>query len=155
VRKVDGSGFIGYLEGEYVPIDMPLIEKPYRDLPVPFEVTRRRLHGPPTEAFRESELHLTLDKDSSDERLIRRLLEAGLYGAYLPKSSHTSLVLTAQGRRNTIGELFQILRGYLESAGGVVRGTLKEEIAIRHALFGITTAALPEVVDQLTFGSIR
>lgn len=147
---VEQGEFVGYLEGEYIKCDDVIEERPYIDLPVPFQVTRRRLTGAMGEEFRQTELHLVMDRDASDPRLVDRLLRAGLYGVYMPKGDHVAVVLTAQGFIRDIGPLLGQLRTYLSQAGGTVRGTLKEERAIRHRLFGIAAADLPEIVEKVT-----
>ncbi len=142
-------GLIGYIEGEYIPFDDEISFKPYVELPVPFKIERRRLH--PDEKFRQSELHLVLDAVESDGQLISRLLEAGLYGAYLPKKDHTALVLTAQGYIKDISPLIESLRTYLHEAGGAKRCSLKEERALKSTLFGITVKDLPEVIENVDY----
>jgi hypothetical protein len=77
------------------------------------------------------------------------MLEAGLYGAYLPKTHGTFIVLTIQGFAKDIFAVGEALRSYLAQAGGAVGCTLKEELAIRYKLYGITSAECPEIVDQV------
>jgi hypothetical protein len=153
------DGFKGYLEGEHV---RP--ERTFREVPcllkgasvepsrfaVPFRIKRRRLRS--TETFRASELHLTLDKDASDQRLIRSLLDAGLYGAYAQKADHKALVLTAQSMsRSEIRELLRAVDAYVNFIGGAVRASLKEEVAIDHVLIGVSPEDLPEVIDEVAY----
>ena len=111
------------------------------------------MRGTIDERFRETEIHLALDKDRSDPRVLRKMLDAGLYGAYLPKGEHTGLILTAQGFKRDIVPLRNALETYLHKAGGVARATLKEERAIAHKLIGITPHELPEIVDRVTYFS--
>jgi hypothetical protein len=146
-----GPGHIrGYLEGERIPVDMTLPEKPYMPFETPpFQIHRRRLDPRRGEVFREKEIHLTLDKDESDPDLIRDLLEAGLYGAYVPKSDHTALVLTMQGSRGVVDQLTEMLLPYLYETGGLVRASFKDEFAIRHERFGVSVEELPEVADWI------
>ncbi len=145
-----GSGFVGYLEGEYISRDIALSQKPYDEqVRFPFAIEKRRLGD--NEIFRETEFHLVLDGDKSDPRLITKLLDSGLYGAYLDKRSYRALVLTMQGYRGDITSLMDSTIEYLDRAGGVVRGTIKEERAIRHRLFGITPVDLPEIADKITY----
>ncbi|GEM_PF-1212508 len=146
-------GFTGYIEGEYVKSDEVLGEHySYTGLPVPFRITRRRLlgHGH-CEPFRQTELHLVIDKDESDPRLIKGLLDAGLYGAYVRKTDHTPLVLTAQGFVKDIEPLIEALRRYVNEAGGAVGCTLKEERALRFGLVGVMPEDLPEIVDRVEY----
>ena len=139
----------GYIEGEFIPFDDELPWKEYVDVPVPFKLERRRLRS--EEDFRQTEVHVVMDKDASDARLMRGLLEAGLYGAYLPKQDHTALVLTAQGYKADIFRLSGVLRKYLASVGGAARCTLKEERAIRYKLFNLLPEELPEIVDCVQY----
>lgn len=146
------TGFIGYIEGEFVISDIKIPAKPYNpDVHAPFSVTRRLLAGAPTEPFRETELHLVMDNDCSDPRIIRALLDSGLYGAYIPKSDYTAVVLTAQGRHSEIATLTGAVWNYVNEAGGAVRCTLKEEQAIAYNLSGMNHAQLPEVVKKIEY----
>src|SRR5262249_55001668 len=133
-KMVVGTGFVGYLEGEYVPIDDFIPYKPFVDIAVPFRVVRRRLTGAEPEQFRQSEFHLVYKKDESDTRLTERLLEAGLYGAYMPKKDGDFVVLTMQGYLRDIAPLIKVVKKYIEDAGGAYRCTIKEERALRHKL---------------------
>ena len=142
--------FVGYLEGEYVHTRSVIAGRPYDPkVPFPFRVERRRLSEERGERFREAELHLTLDKDHSHPDLIRVLLQAGLYGAYLPRTQHTALVLTMQGYEHDIHRASEMLRLWLERVGGTVHAVFKEERAIRSALFGISVEQLPEIADHI------
>lgn len=144
--------FVGYLEGEYIREERFIEEVSTKcDLPVPFRISRKRLDGSSFESFRESELHLTLDKDNSNPHLIKSLLDAGLYGAYLPKQDYTALVLTIQGFREDVGRLVDCLWSHVNNTGGVVRGKLKEEFAIWHRLYGMKPQDLPEIIDRVEY----
>ena len=143
--------FIGYFEGEYVREERFILDAEYHELPVPFKINRRRLNGSVFEQFRESELHLTLDKDRSNPQLIQSLLDAGLYGAYLPKKEYVALVLTIQGFREDIGGLIDCLWEYIANSGGTVRCKLKEEFATWYKLYGIEPTNLPEIIDRIEY----
>jgi len=150
VEIVDKTEFKGYLEGEFIASDE---EIPYstfdESVPVPFKIQRRLLTL--KEEFRQTEFHLVMDKDNSDPRLIRGLLEAGLFGAYMSKEDHTGIVLSAQGYLDDIRPIMALLKEYLTKAGGAAKCTLKEEIAVRHKLYGITTKDLPEIVESVMY----
>ncbi len=149
-QAIEASNFVGYIEGEYIPLDEALPELPYdNSIPFPFKVERRKLLL--DEGFRQTEFHVVMDGDRSDERLIKKLLDVGLYGAYLDKTDYRAIVLTMQGYRKDIDLLIPSIRNYLHQAGGAVNGTLKEERAIRHRLYGITPADLPEIADRVMF----
>jgi hypothetical protein len=143
--------FVGYLEGEYIREERFVADAPYRERPVPFKISRRRLDGSPFEQFRESELHLSLDKDASCPLLIKTLLDAGLYGAYLPKADYVALILTIQGFREDIGGLTECIWDYLAQSGGTVKAKLKEEFAIWHKLYGLQPKDLPEIIDKVEY----
>ncbi len=143
--------FVGYFEGEYIREERIVPVRSYGGAHVPFKLSRRRLDGSTFEQFRESELHLTLDKDVSHPKLVEGLLESGLYGAYIPKIDHTAIVLTIQGFREDIGTLTECLWEYLLQNGGAVRGKLKEEFAIWHRLYGVEPVELPEIIDTVEY----
>lgn len=154
VGTIGSRGFVGYIEAEYIRSETHFASDPFQEgIEVPFRIERRRLRGPPEETFRQTELHLTLDRDLSDPRLIASLLKAGLYGAYIPKADHVALVLTAQGYKRDIEPLAARMLWYLENVGGIVRGRFKEERAIRHALIGVSPADLPEIIDRVVYHS--
>lgn len=158
--KAQELGLIGYIEGEKVISDVQIGEKPFVDaLPMPFKVERRLLLGPnpdpaKDEPFRETEFHLVLDKDASDPRLIKKLLDSGLYGAYIKKKGgYVALTLTIQGKRTEIDPLAGSLWAYLNDAGGAVRATLQEERAIAYYLVGIDYKKLPEVAGIIHYAT--
>lgn len=143
--------FVGYIEGEYIREERFVRDAPHWHKPVPFKIGRRRLDGSPFEQFRESELHLSLDKDASNPLLIKSLLDAGLYGAYLPKKDYVALILTIQGFREDIGCLTECIWDYLALSGGTVSAKLKEEFAIWHKLYGLAPKDLPEIIDTVEY----
>jgi len=152
VSKADQcSDFVGYLEGEYVPIDEVIPYKTFEESAVPFKILRRVLDGSIDEQFRQTELHLTFDKDVSAPVQIDRLLESGLYGAFIPKKHGTFVVLTAQGFVRDISPLYEQLKKYLLETGGVFNCTLKEERAIKFKLYGLSPSHLPEVVSEISY----
>jgi hypothetical protein len=151
---ISREDFVGYLEGEYIPVDDFIPYKDFVDVPVPFLIHRRRLSGADRETFRQSELHLVYKKEGSDPRLTERLLQAGLYGAYIPKKDGDFVVLTMQGYLKDIGRLAEVLKQYVEEAGGALRCTLKEERAIKHKLFGIGSTDLPEIADHVEYDEV-
>ena len=153
-ERTKQTDFIGYLEGEWIRSDLQIPYKLPILLPVPFQISRRRLLGGPLENFRQAEIHLVMDKDASDQKLIKKLLEAGLYGAYLPKKDHTAIVLTMQGYRKDIDPLAQRLLLYLNETGGAEKASLTEERAIRYRLFGTTPQDQPEIADKIIYSDI-
>ncbi len=143
---------VGYLEGEYIPTDQFI---PFKEmggfLPPSFSIKRRRINPEKGEMFRETEFHLVMDFDNSEQKVITALLDAGLYGALLQKPDHRAIVLTCQGNRRLIKPLFKEIIRYLNDVGGVKRCTIKEEIALKHQLFNMSASELPEVVDSITY----
>ncbi|HRH23352.1 MAG TPA: hypothetical protein PK295_01850 [Candidatus Magasanikbacteria bacterium] len=123
------SNMRGYLEGEFIASDEDIPHTPFNaEVPLNLQIQVGALEPG---KFRATELHISLDKDRSDPRLIQRLCKTGLYGAYLPKAHHTALVLTAQGSRTCVGRALEILGTYLRAAGGGVACSIKEERILR------------------------
>jgi hypothetical protein len=115
----------GYIEGEFVALDQDLGSRPYDpSVLAPFRLERTFL---PQGTFRESEVHVTLDRDRSHPELLKTLLNIGMYAAYLPKDYGTAEVFTAQGSRADIDAVLPALMNYLESVGGAVECSVKEE----------------------------
>ena len=150
-KITDRSEFKGYLEGEFIPFDEYIPHKSYTDIPVPFKIKRRRLKGTKGEQFRQTEIHLTFEKDSSHHDLIKKLLDSGLYGAYIPKKDGTFIVLTMQGYIKDIEKLYPVIKQYLLDSGGAYRCTLKEERAIDFKLYGINVEDLPEIAEKIDY----
>lgn len=140
----------GYIEGEYIPTDLEIPQKEVRQFELPqIRIVRRKLSTALGEKFRETEVHVVMDFDNSDRRVITGLLDAGLYGALLNKKDHRAIVLTAQGSNRIITPLIQEIRWYLERVGGVINGSIKEEKALKYALYNMNVEELPEVVDKV------
>lgn len=115
----------GYIEGEFVALDQDFPTRAFDpSVPAPFTLRRTFL---PSGAFRESEIHITLDRDRSHPHLLLGLLDMGFYAAYLPKSYGTAEIFTAQGSRPNIDAILPALGHYLEDAGGAVECSIKEE----------------------------
>jgi hypothetical protein len=141
----------GYIEGEYIPVDEFIPYTEYKDIPIPFSIKRRKLNGTKNEEFRQTEIHLTLEKDKSHPDLIKKLLDSGLYGAYIPKDRGTFLVLTIQGFVKDIVPLCNKLTEYIKKSGGAYLCTIKEERAIKYKLFNVGAEDLPEIADTITY----
>ena len=138
----------GYLEGEVVPIDEMLEEKPFnKEVPPPFAV---EVSGLKPGEFRQSEIHITLDRDKSNPTLRKRLREMGMFSACLPKTFGMAEVFTLQGSQSQIDRLLPSLRRYLQQAGGAVHCSIKEE---RIARWWVSRRelALPPVVSSITW----
>lgn len=145
------KNFVGYLEGEFIPEDEYIPFKDYTDIPVPFKIKRRVLAGSEREQFRQTEFHLTMEKTQSNTTLMKRLLDSGMYGAYIPKKDGEFLVLTMQGFIKDILPLYAALKNYLTKVGGAYRCTIKEERAIKFKMYGVCTDDLPEIADKIEY----
>lgn len=151
-EKADGAdGFVGYLEGEYIPNDEYIPYKEFEDHPVPFKIERRILDGSEKEQFRQTEFHLTMEKSQSNPILMKKLLDSGLYGAYIPKKDGEFLVLTMQGFIKDIVPLYDELKKYLLKTGGAYRCTIKEERALRFKMYGVDSYDLPEIAENIVY----
>lgn len=148
---VDGDEFNGYIEGEYIPFDEFIPFREYKNIPIPFTIDRRKLSGEQGEEFRQTEIHITMEKDKSHPQLMKRLLDAGFYGAYIPKPRGTFLVLTMQGFIKEITPLYTAVKEYIEESGGAYMCTIKEERAIRHKLYGLESNNLPEIASKVVY----
>jgi hypothetical protein len=143
--------FVGYIEGEYLPIDEYIPFKAYTDIPIPFQITRRKLVPENSEDFRQTEVHITMEKTQSHPDLMKKLLDSGLYGAFIPKADGEFLVLTIQGFIKDIVPLIDSIRNFLTDSGGACRCTIKEERAIAHKLCNIDSAELPEIAESIKY----
>lgn len=151
-KKADEcSDFVGYLEGEFIPKDEFIPYKPYEDKSLPFKIKRRTLKSSKNEEFRQTEFHLTMEKTKTHPTLIKRLLDSGLYGAYIPKQDGEFLVLTTQGFIKDIVPLYEELKKHLLKVGGAYRCTLKEERALKFKMYGIAPENLPEIADEIEY----
>lgn len=123
----DPHALEGYVEGEFVPSDVHIPEKPFDpSIMVPCKVRLTSLPpGPKT--FRQDEIHITMNRERSDPRLFQALRQMGLYVAYMPKTDGVVAIFTVQGLLTDIGSLVSPLHRYLETAGGSVHCSIKEE----------------------------
>ena len=94
-KKLDAfPDFVGYIEGEYLPIDeFIFFKEEFIDLPIPFHISRRKLVPEKKEDFRQTEIHVTMEKTKSNPLLMKKLLDSGMYGAFIPKKDGEFLVL--------------------------------------------------------------
>jgi hypothetical protein len=140
------SGIKGYLEGEFIPLDEDVADRPRRDgFNIPFRVTSHPI-GQGT--FRETEIHITLDRDRSDPRLLASLSEMGFFSAYMNKSYGVAQIFTVQGSRSQIDQILPRLLNFLETSGGTARCSVKEERVARWWL-SEPSVALPPVIDEI------
>jgi hypothetical protein len=119
----------GYVEGEYIPVDIDLPAQPFNpNIPIPY---RLELCSLEPGKFREDEIHITLDREKSDPRLIAALRSMGFFSAWMEKSSSSVEIFTVQGERLHIEKIFADMITYLRNAGGAVNGSIKEEKIVR------------------------
>lgn len=121
---------IGYVEYECVPEEFFIDYKDFDPSILP--PFRLELEDLPTGGFREDEIHLTLDRDNSDQRMIQSLREMGLFSALRQKDYGIAEIFTVQGSCSNIQRILPMLITYLKRAGGVAKCTVKEEIVMRH-----------------------
>lgn len=111
-----GREMTGYLEGEYVVVDRDIAPRPFdASVHPPFKLCTASL---PPGHFRESEIHICLNKDQSQPALLTVLADMGLFSAYLPKPYGTARIFTAQGSQKVIASILGPLTDYLARAGG-------------------------------------
>jgi hypothetical protein len=116
--------FDGYIEGEYIAADIRLPEKPFNaHIPIPFRASLTELTP---RSFRQSEIHITMTRDS-DATLLERLREMGFFGAFLEKPWGSAIVLTMQGTRRMVAQIMPMVQSYLSRAGGASHASLMEE----------------------------
>ena len=137
----------GYIEGEYVPSDEDFQETPFDPSVAPPQI-RLSLEAVPPGLFRESEVHIVMDADRSDPRLISYLRAIGLFSAYMNKPYGRAVIFTAGGSRRDIASLLDSLRLYLSLAGGSIKGSIKEERIINYWLSD-SGLRLPPVVSAI------
>jgi hypothetical protein len=138
----------GYLEGEFIAVDEDLPDRPFADgIQPPFSVTSASLS--PGE-FRETEIHITLDRDRSHPKLISSLVEMGFFSAYMIKNFGVAQIFTVQGSRKQVDALLPKLLTYLRECGGNVSCSVKEERVAKYWLTG-PNVSLPPVIQSITW----
>jgi hypothetical protein len=120
----------GYVEGEYIPGEISIPNCEFNpDFPVPFVLELDEL---PSGLFREDEIHITLDRDKSDPRLLLALRQMGFFSVYMDKDWGVAEIFTTQGSFNHISKsVLPSIIDYLSKAGGAVNCVVKEERIVR------------------------
>jgi hypothetical protein len=141
----------GFMERERIVLDTQIetdhLFDPHVDKP--FMLERYRL---PEGGFKESEIHVTLDRNASDPRVMEWFVSMGMVPAIMPKqrtdgSSYDALILTATGDKREIARVVKELRDVIPKLGGIKGCSIKFEVMEGHLLFGgFTTARLPPIV---------
>ena len=144
--KGDPKVFRGYVEAEHIARDVDLAEMPFDEtLAAPFRLQMRDLLA----GFRESEVHVAMDVDRSDKRLMEAIRSMGLYDVLMPKpkDKRMTVIFTAQAAtQEEIAEIIPPLETYLHAAGGAVRGSVKEE-RITDWVSSHRDVKIPPVID--------
>jgi hypothetical protein len=138
----------GYVEGEYIPVDIDLPAIPFNpEIAVPYHL---ELGSLAPGKFREDEIHITLDRDKSDPRLLTALRSMGFFSAWMEKPQNSVEIFTAQGDRSHIQKVLADMQIYLQAAGGAVGGSIKEERIIRWWLSSPEISLPPVIRDFST-----
>jgi hypothetical protein len=142
------ESIIGYLEGEYVPVDLTIDPREFNpNVAIPFEL---RLGDLELNSFREDEIHITLDREQSDPRLLESLRGMGFFSAYMDKPQCNVEIFTAQGSKKNIKEVVVATKQYLELVGGAINCSVKEEMILRWWKSN-PHIALPPVVNTVQY----
>jgi hypothetical protein len=124
-----------------------LADKPF-DPGAPPPIQKLSLGFLPMGCFRECEVHIVMDADRSDPRLLEYLSRIGMFSAYMQKPYGRAIVFTAGGNKAMIDPLGRGLLSYLANAGGTIHGSIKEERIIGYWL-SAQSLKLPPVVNQI------
>jgi hypothetical protein len=136
----------GYIEGEEIPHKLAIPPRPFNtDILPPFKL---ELGSLPTGKFREDEIHITLDRDRSDPRLILSLRQMGFFSVYMDKEYGTAEIFTTQGSCRDIRTVLPIITNYLNEVGGAVNCVIKEEIIVRSWMSSLDLQ-LPPVISTI------
>jgi hypothetical protein len=141
---IDNVGsIIGYLEGEYIPLDLDLEDRAFDpSVPMPFQLQLTKLDRG---SFREDEIHITLDRDRSNPQLLENLRSMGFFSAYMDKPQGNVEIFTTQGTKKTIRTILTKIKDYLNQAGGMVNCSIKEEIILKWWLSDLNISVPPVV----------
>jgi hypothetical protein len=135
------GSIIGYLEGEYVPLDLEIEAKPFdRAVPIPLKLELSNLEPG---SFREDEIHITLDRDKSEPQLLENLRGMGFFSAYMDKPTGNVEIFTAQGTKKNINLILRQIKDYLDKSGGSIGGSIKEEIILKWWLSDLNVTVPP------------
>jgi hypothetical protein len=136
----------GCIEGEEIPRKIAIPTSPFNpDILQPFKLERGNL---PTGKFREDEIHITLDRDRSDPRLILSLRQMGFFSVYMDKDYGTAEIFTTQGSGRDIRTVLPLITNYLNEVGGAVNCVIKEEIIVR-SWMSSPDLQLPPVISTI------
>jgi hypothetical protein len=144
--RVDGN-VRGYVEGEHIASRHTITHREFDEsVPLPFTTTRKRLKEG---FFRESEIHVTMNRDASDPRVLSRLAQIGFFSARVVKPYGIAEVMTIQGSKDQIEFLTPTVVQYLDRVGGCADCVIKEE-RIADWWVSDNRITLPPVIDLIT-----
>jgi len=145
-KAEETSGLDGYVEGEFIPLDADIPDRPYREgVAAPFRADSGNIEPG---SFRETEIHVTLDRNRSDRRLLDALTRMGFFSAYMNKPYGVAQIFTVQGSRGQIDRLLPKLLEYLEACGGTSHCSVKEERVAKWWLSS-DSVSLPPVIKKI------
>jgi hypothetical protein len=141
----------GYVEHEYIPEQISIEYRTFNpDVPLPFQLELGNLA---IGAFREDEIHITLDRDNSDPRLLESLRQIGFFSALRQKDYGIAEIFTTQGSYQDIQKVLPMIVSYLNQAGGATACVVKEERII-HSWVSSPDYKLPPVIKAIQTSSI-
>jgi hypothetical protein len=145
------DSMIGYLEYECIPEKISIEYRTFNpDVPLPFQLELGDLG---IGAFREDEIHITVDRDNSDRRLRESLIQIGFFPASRQKDYGIAEIFTTQGSYQDIQKVLPMIVSYLNQAGGAATCVVKEERII-HSWVSSPDYKLPPVIKSIQTSSI-
>ncbi len=140
------DALVGYIEAEAVTQESRHDQPEFNPaVPVPVSLNFGRLSPG---QFRQDEIHITMDHERSDPRLMANLRAMGMHMAYLKRDGRVRAVFTVQGPTQTIRELWPVLDTYLSQTGGLSDGWMSEEI-VTHWWASSPDIPLPPVISKI------
>lgn len=140
------DSMIGYVEHEYIPEKILIEYQTFNpDVPIPFQLELVYLESG---KFREDEIHITLDRDNSDRRLLESLRQMDFFPASRLKDYGIAEIFTTQGSYQDIQKVVPMIVSYLNQAGGAAKCVIKEERII-HSWVSSPDYKLPPVIKSI------
>lgn len=135
----------GYIEGECVAFEKKIPYKKYtKNIAFPLRVTK----VPVGNAHRQSEIHISMNKEDSSEIVKKNLLDIGFDRVSVIRKKGVKDVFTLQGSTKDMRIVLKNIVDYLTRVGGVVDCKVKEE---RTLAFWISSPLVvqPEIVKRI------
>ncbi len=140
------DAMIGYVEYEYIPEKILIEYQTFNpDVPIPFQLELGKL---PVGTFREDEIHITLDRDNSDPRLLESLRQIDFFSTLRQKDYGIAEIFTTQGSYLNIQRVLPLITNYLNEVGGAVNCVIKEERIVR-SWMSSPDLKLPPVISTI------